>query len=107
MRVEAIPVRAAPTFSNDPSWSPGRRTPLASITMLGGHSGTQQSPTMGGKVRRRGVRCRKAVLRDFEFAASFRLTKEQAPESLCTWCCGNHGADVTGAKFNVRGDRAG
>jgi hypothetical protein len=49
---------------------------------VGGDPGTQQSPTMGGEFGRSGVQCRKVGLKDYEFAASFHLTKEQAAESL-------------------------
>ena len=77
-------LRVARTFCIDPLWSLVRRTTLASITMLGGHPEARQSPTMGGWVRQCSVQCRKARRSDFEFAAFFHLTNEQAPESLCT-----------------------
>jgi hypothetical protein len=68
--------------SCDQPWPLERRTTLASIMKVGGDPGTQQSPTMGGSFGRSGVQCRKVGLKDYEFAASFHLTKEQAPESL-------------------------
>jgi len=82
MRVETVPAELHKRFRHDQSWSLERRTTLLSIMKLGDHPGLSNPPPWGG--RRGGTPCRKAELIDGKFAASFRLTKEQAPESLST-----------------------
>ena len=62
-------------------------------------------PPPWGRVRRSRVRCHKARLRDFEFAAFFHLTNEQAPESLYT-LTGRMPASTRLGRSSTRGDSA-